>query len=169
MDWIFEHFQIVILIALALASVVKRRIDMKTAEREGRQAGGEEAGDGEVFGPGEGWPQPPAHAPLVRQSPPPITRPPLPPTLPLDPYQDSAMLKRQQELQQRLRKIRATKTTTTGGAAATRSRVSAAQRHPSAEQAAAQAGGLRASLHHRPETRRAILMREILGPPVGLR
>ena len=96
--------------------------------------------------------------------------------MPVELYDTAAQLRRQQDLQERLRQIRASKTpatggatkaTTTGGAAATRSRVSAAQHHVSTAQHTKTS--LPGSLRNRKEIRHAILMREILGPPVGLR
>jgi hypothetical protein len=96
--------------------------------------------------------------------------------MPVELYDTAAQLRRQQDLQERLRQIRASKTpatgsatkaTTTGGAAATRSRVSATQRHVNPVPHAK--SGLPGSLRSRKEIRHAILMREILGPPVGLR
>ena len=38
MDWIFDHFQIVLIIALAFASWLKSRHEAKQAEREAREA-----------------------------------------------------------------------------------------------------------------------------------
>jgi hypothetical protein len=182
MDWIFDHFQIVLLIALALGTWVKRRMDMKRTEQDERQAREEMAGGDDVFGPDSGWPQPQRQAepaappPIVRPSPPPLRPPTVPTAMPVELYDTAAQLRRQQDLQERLRQIRASKTpatggatkaTTTGGAAATRTRVSAAQHHVSTAQHAKP--GLPGSLRSRKEIRHAILMREILGPPVGLR
>jgi len=180
MNWILDHFQIVALIALALASWMKRRMDMKRAEQEPRQPPAEMADDEDVFGPGGGWqipprqPQPSVPPPLVRQGPPPLMSP--SPSHTVADYANAAILKRQQDIQERLRLIRETKVTTsggtakattTGGAAATRTRVSAAQSH--AKSVTPAKAGLRASLRKRQEIRRAIVMREILGPPLGLR
>ena len=182
MDWIFDHFQIVLLIALALGTWVKRRMDMKRMEQEESQEREEMAGEEDVFGPDSGWPQPQRQAepaappPIVRPSPPPLRPPTVPTAMPVELYDTAAQLRRQQDLQERLRQIRASKTpatggatkaTTTGGAAATRTRVSAAQHHVSTAQHTKTS--LPGSLRNRKEIRHAILMREILGPPVGLR
>ena len=182
MDWIFDHFQIVLLLALALGTWVKRRMDMKRMEQGESQEREEMAGEEDVFGPDSGWPQPQRQAepaappPIVRPSPPPLRPPTVPPVLPVELYDTPARLNRPHDPQVRLRHSRETKTptpgassktTTTGGAVATRTRVSAAQRHVNPAQHAKT--GLLGSLRSRKEIRRAILLREILGPPVGLR
>lgn len=173
MDWILDHFKIVALIALVLGSWAKRRMDVKRAAQEERQARGEMAGEGDVFGPDEGWPQPQGQAapsvppPLVRKTPPPLMPASVPPPMAAQPYETAIRLKRQQGAQERTRQSHESKATTTGGASATRTRVSAAQRHTKSVPHAKT--GLLGSLHSRKEIRRAILMREILGPPVGLR
>jgi len=175
MDWILEHYEIIALVVLGLASWVKRRMDVAGAEREKRQAK-QDMSDGEdVFGPATGWPQavPSVPPPLVRPSPPPLMN--QSPSRTVADYDNAAILKQQQDLQERLRQIRETKATTggtarattTGGAAATRTRVSAAQSH--AKSVTPAKSSLRASLRQRQEIRRAIVLREILGPPLGLR
>ena len=157
MKWLFEHFQIVVIVVVALASLVKRRQDMAQAAEDERQAREDMADEGELTGHGSERSifQPSGPPPLARQ-------------LPQAGLSDEALILRQQrEIQERLLQIRETKATTTGGAAATRNRVSAAQRHPKAAQLAKT--GLRSSLHHRQDIRRAIVLREVLGPPLGLR
>ncbi|RPJ33680.1 MAG: hypothetical protein EHM17_09435 [Verrucomicrobiaceae bacterium] len=164
MDWIFDNFQIVALVALAMASWFKSRMDAKAAEREEQQAREEMAERGEVdqdFGPEEVWreimakPEPP---PLYRTVPPPVTA---------AVFEAEAELKRQAEIQERLRQLRETKAVTTGGAAATRTR-SATQQTGFHAPAAAR-GGLRGAVSSRSEIRRAVILREILGPPLALR
>ena len=175
MKWLFEHFQIVVLIGFALVSLAKRRKDLAQAEEEERRAREEMAEDAEVLGSGpeRQIPLPSVPPPVARQLPPLVVKKAAPPlaragqAVPVSSAADARILKQQQELMARLQQIRDTKATTTGGAAATRSRVSAAQRHPAAAPVAI--SGLRASLHHRKDIRRAIVLREILGPPVGLR
>jgi hypothetical protein len=176
MDWILDHYEIIALAVLGLASWVKRRMDVAGAEREERQAK-QDMSDGEdVFDPATGWPQavPSVPPPLVRQGPPPLMS--QSPSHTVADYNNAAILKQQQDIQERLRRIRETKAaptggtakaTTTGGAAATRSRVSASQSH--AKSVTPAKAGLRGSLRQRQEIRRAIVLREILGPPVGLR
>lgn len=175
MKWIFEHFQIVVVIVVALASLVKRRQDLAQAAEAERQAREDQADDAEVVGHGR-----------ERQPPLPSVPPPVAGQLPQQFVKKAAsalarggrvpqpvlsdvalILKQQQDIQERLRQIRETKATTTGGAAATRNRVSATQRHTQVAHSAKT--GLRASLHSRQDIRRAIVLREILGPPLGLR
>ena len=161
MDWLLDHFQIVALIALAVGSWVKARLDSARTAQQEREAPGEMPGQGDVFGPDTGWPQPPTPAvppPVVRAVPPPLKRHVMPvavsalgrPPVTASPPPSQAG-----------------KVTTIGGAAATRSRVSAAQIH--VQSAHARKAGLHASLRHRKAIRHAIVMREILGPPLGLR
>ena len=167
MDWIFDHFQLVVVIALAVASWFKHRMDAKAAEREEHEAREQMPDQEDVFGPDEEWRLPqeqtmPAPPPLVRANPPPM---------PMAQYEanqeTAAALKHQADLQERLRQLRETKATTTGGASATRARVAASQSH--AKPSAAAKIGLRSALRNPKEIRRAIVMREILGPPLGLR
>jgi hypothetical protein len=162
MDWIFDHFQILALVGLAIASWLKKRADAKTAEREEQEARRElEEEPEEIFGPGEAWMRPrqqtapSAPPPLVRVAPPPVPV-----------FEMEGELKRQIDMQERLRLLRETKAVTTGGAAVTRARtmVSKNPMTPSAVPV-----GLRGALRNHGQVRRAIVMREILGPPVGLR
>ena len=166
MDWISEHFQVVVVIALVFASWLKHRMDAKAAEREENQPPREMEDEEYDLGPAENWPQPMPSVPppLVRQIPPPLVRQ-SPPQLRED-REHAAQLKRQQDLQDRVRQIRETKTATTGGAAATPTRGAAAQSHAKPIQAGKTS--IRETLRNPGETRRAVIMREILGPPPGL-
>jgi hypothetical protein len=176
MKWIFEHFQVFVLIGVALVSWAKHRMDAAQAKADERQAREEMADHDEVPvpTPNRQLVQPSVPPPIARQASPPAARKTTPPPLhtgqaaPVGLSDDALILKQQQDIQERLRQIRdATRATTSGGAAATRSRVSAAQRHPKA--AATIKSSLHASLHSRMAIRRAIVMNEILGTPVGLR
>lgn len=160
MDWIFDHLQIVVLIVVVIGSFVKQFLDAKAAERQARKDM-EERGD--VFGPEEDWePVEPGPPPLVFPTPPPLQRE-LPPPLLID----EALLKRQQDMQDRMRQIKETKATTSGNAAATRTRIAAEERHPKTVKPVK--AGLRTGLRSRKEIRRAVIMKEILDPPLGLR
>ena len=168
MDWIFDNFQIVALVALAMASWFKSRMDAKAAEREEQRAREEMAERGELeeyeYGPGEPWQevlmQPePAPPPLVRASPPPVP-------VVVAVAQNNTELKRQMELEERLRLLRETKVVTSGGAAATRNLTASRQTGYAAPDAR---HGLREVVRKRGEIRRAIVLREILGPPLALR
>lgn len=167
MDWIFDNFQIVALVALAMASWFKSRMDAKAAEREEQEARKEMEQRGEVeeydFGPGERWQEVlTRHEPA---QPPPLFRP-NPPPVPAAVEEIDAELKRQMEMQERLRQIRETKAVTTGGAAATRARTTDAK---ATKTESAVPVSLRGALRNHGQVRRAIVMREILGPPLGLR
>jgi hypothetical protein len=168
MDWILEHLQIVALIAVGFGTWVKSRMDRARAAQEERAAPAEMAGEEEVFGPATGWPQAPAPtvpSPIVvRASPPPLKRQSMSPAMPVESYRAPVMAK---PAPANMPPGQASKATTVGGAAATRTRVSAAQTHIQSGQT--RKAGLHASLNHRKAIRHAIVMREILGPPVGLR
>jgi hypothetical protein len=152
MDWIFDHFQILAIVGLAFASWLKSRADAKAAEREEQEARRELEDPEEVFGPGEAWMRP-------REQP----APPAPPPIPAVDAQGE--LKRQMDMQEKLRQIRETKTA--GGAGkATRMSLKNAK---STKTVSAAPVGLRAALRNHGQVRRAIIMREILGPPLGLR
>ena len=165
MDWIFDNFQILALVGLALASWLKTRADAKAAEREERRAREEMAQgpDPDDYGPGEPWqelrmpPRAPQPPPLFRTSPPPV---------PVAVCDTDAELKRQMEWQERLRLARESKAVTTGGAAATRARTNTPKPGPATS---APLPGLRAELRQRKSLRRAVVLREILGPPLALR
>lgn len=172
MKWIFEHFQIIALIGVAIASWVKHRQDLAQAADDDSQAEEEMEDEEEVIGPGRD--RPPVPLPVARPLPKSLVRTKVAPLVvragqppPTAPTGDALILQEQQEIQDRLRQIREAKATTTGGAAATRTRVSAAQRHPQSPHVAKT--GLRAALRSRKELRRAIVLREIIGPPLGLR
>lgn len=162
MNWIFDHFQIIVVIALALASWLKHRADTRNAEAEERRAREEMADDDSPFGRAEDWLPPPA--PSV---PPPLVRTATPPPLRVDVSETEPLLQRQIDMQERLREIKAAKSNTRGGAAATRDRVLAAGKP--AKSFSPGKTRLRDDLRDSRKTRRAIVLREILGPPLGLR
>lgn len=157
MDWIFDHFQIVVVIAVVLGSLVKRVLEAK-AEPQGNS---ESEDPGDIFGPDENWkperprPSPSVPPPLARTVPPPLVRVAMPPP---QVAETDVVLKRQQDMQERLRQIKEAKPATN-------------PMQPRAKRTAP-AGSkttLRGALRGRGEIRRAILMKEILGPPPGLR
>ena len=156
MDWIFDHFQIVLIVALAFASWVKSRQEAKQAEREAREAG-EQPDMEDIFGPEETW------QPMPNQPPPVPTYEPyyeLPPQEP----PPNRELERQNALREQLRQIREAKAMTIGNAAVTRQRANAKGKAP-----AVVAASLRGMLRNRSELRKAVITREVLGAPVGLR
>jgi hypothetical protein len=167
MDWIFDNFQIVFLIAIVIGSLVKRLLESKAGDQEQQD---DTFDPREIFGPDERWEpvedRPSSPPPLVRTVPPPLMHTAAPLQAQAE-DRDAAALKRQQEIQERLRQIKETKANTTGRAAETNARVSAA-RNPIKPQIPAKTG-IKSSLRSPHEIRRAFVLREILGPPVSLR
>lgn len=155
MKWILEHFQIVVIIVGAFIYWLKNLAEKKIAERRKREEIPDSAED-------EGYAEyevPPAEMPLIP--------PPRQPGYEEAVAREAAVAeKHKHKLASHLRRIRETKATTTGGAAATRARVKAKD-VKTAEVAAPTR--LRSRLRQPAEIRRAVIMREILGPPVGLR
>jgi hypothetical protein len=129
MNWIFDHFQIVVLILLIVASVVKKQSKLKEKS----------------------------------------ALPDQPPSLPRSLQEDITSApppRAKDDGQTRLPMVHDTKVATTGDAAATRARVAAQKQKKPPSQGPVT---LRHRLRDRGEVRRAIIMREILDPPVGLR
>lgn len=160
MDWIFDHLQIVVIAIVVVGSIIKQFLDAKAAERQARKDM-EERGD--VFGPEEYWEtDPPAEPPpLTGSVPPPLRRQTEPVAV------DESMLRRQHEMQERLKQIKETKAITTGNAAVTRTR--AANLRKPAKPVEAGPATLRSTLRGKKEIRRAIILKEILDKPLGLR
>ncbi|HEX7261777.1 MAG TPA: hypothetical protein VF258_08180 [Luteolibacter sp.] len=164
MDWIFDHFQIVVLILLAIGSAVKSLLGKNAKEFE------EPYEPGEVSAPDQSYRKSSPQA--LPTGPPPLARASIPPSTQQAGYdaevanETAKALKHQQDLAARLRQIRETKATTSGGASATRARVAAkGKTKPFAQSPLS----LRNRLRDPAEVRRAIVMREILDSPVGLR
>lgn len=158
MQWIFDNFQIVAIVAIVLGSFVKQFLEAKAEERRAREEM-ERNPPEEVFGPDEEWETvPTAPPPLMRPSPPPLAQP---PPLRRSVEADEAVLRRQEEMQERLRLAREAK--------AAKAREAAAVMTNGTPVKSVRKTGLRGALADRAETRRAIVLREILGPPVGLR
>ena len=166
MDWLFDNPKALILIAFVAFSILKRIFESKK-----NTTGEAEPADD----PFESWTQTPetqapsVPPPLVRVNiPPPGRRSiPPPPPLPSSAPDIASLLKRQQDMMDRLqhaKDIKATRATTTGGAAATQGRVSGIGKSTSST-----GSGLRGRLRSRSEIRKAIIMREILERPLGLR
>ncbi len=163
MNWIFEHFQIVILIALGVGSVLKSMWEAKARQKQESE---EEYNPEDVFAPDEEYRDP------IPSIPPPLPRQSVSPPLRESGYDEAVaseaakVLKHQRELAERMRQIRETRATATGGASATRARNSA---KGSTGKAALVPTSIRSRLRDAREVRRAFVMREILDPPVTLR
>jgi type IV secretory pathway VirB10-like protein len=167
MEWIFDNFQIVAIVALVLGSLVKQFLEAKAEERRARERNEQEPAEEEIFGPDEDWeesrPSPASPPPLVRPGPPPLFRPPPVPQFQPPPPEAEEALKRQLDMQERLRQIREEK------AARAKQAASPAAASKSRTGSAAAATTIRGALSRPGDARRAIVLREILGPPVGLR
>ena len=165
MDWIFDHFQIVVIVLLGIGSLVKSMFDAKAKQAAEREAD---------------W-DPTPEVPLdddtsyrkVQPSvPPPLTQPATPPPIRMAGYEAEVaneaakVLKHQRDLAERMRQIRDNKATTTGGASATRARIAAKGVIKPLKQTPLT---LRRRLRDPAEVRQAFIMREILDPPLGLR
>lgn len=164
MNWIFDHFQIVVLVALGVGSMLKSFLESKARKANEQE---EEVEYRDLYPPDESYREAPA--PSV---PPPLTRASVPPPLRERGYDEAVanenakVLKHQMELAEHLRKIHETRATTTGGAAATRARIAGRATPTSIPQIET---SIRSRLRNPVELRHAIVMREILDPPVGLR
>jgi hypothetical protein len=160
MKWISENFQLVVLVVGGILYWLKELIETRIAERRAQEAFPDAGDDGDA---GEYM--------EIEEPAAPYLPPPLPPLREAG-YEQAAAReaatadRHRQKLSAHLRRLRETKATTTGGAAATRARVSAKSVIPAATPAPS-------SLHRRlrdpAEIRRAVVMREILDPPVALR
>jgi hypothetical protein len=159
MNWLLEHFQVVAIVALIVGSMVRKFLEAKAEEREARRRM-------ESSPPAEEYSEP--WEPMSEfELPPPVpqmTIEPAPPPLPSFDERQAAILQRQAEIEEQLRGIRESK-------AAKKARP-ARMAKPAKMTAAAspsKTGGIRSMLRDRRSARRAIVLREILGSPTGLR
>jgi type IV secretory pathway VirB10-like protein len=165
MDWISEHLQIVGAIVVAAAYWLNQAREAKAAEKERQRRAAEglpeeeeefefeeEEIEAEVMG--------------RRAVPPPLVqvKPPALPGPPVLTQNNSTELQRQEQLMDRLRQVRAERSASpASGAAATQRKVAAKGKGV----ASAVPIGLKARLRDRGEVRRAMVLKEILGKPVG--
>ncbi|MGL5020184.1 MAG: hypothetical protein ACRDBP_18760 [Luteolibacter sp.] len=164
MDWIRENFQIFILIALGVGSVIKSLLESKAKQKQEAE---EEYDPGEVFAPDED-----DREPAMPSVPSPLNRNVVPPPVRESGYyqelaeETAKALKHQHDLAERLRHLRETKANTTGGAHAAQARIST--KKPSVALAGTSLG-IRDRLRSQAEVRSAVVLREILDPPLSLR
>lgn len=156
MDWIFENLQFLIAVGAGIAYWINKvREDREARRMEDDENTEATDWDYEAYDP-----EPEEEEPEMIPVPAPMPRivihqripPPLPPQA--DPVAD-----RQREMMERLKTLRA-------------ERAAAAQKGaPRTTRTTASSGnaGLRSRLRDKNEIRRAIVLREILGPPAGLR
>jgi|GEM_PF-861233 len=179
MEWISEHFQLVVLVLGAFAYWLKAFIEQRVAEKQARAAPQqpqepEAEDDFKPEGPMKYGEMPPS-LPV----PPVLLVPPAFPSERLPGYEEVAAreaataARHREKLSAHLQRLRDTKATTTGGAAATRSRISAARNALTGEGAKVSdvtvTATLRSRLRDPAEIRRAMVLKEILGQPVSLR
>lgn len=160
MDWLFDNIQILFIIGIAIASWLKSRNDQKKAGQE------------EDDSPLPDWiPE----EILKPRRPPPLTKSGVPPGLPGAPKPpplietasipsipiDDQALARQREILEKLAAVKAAKQ-----AAA---HVVKTDKTAKAKASSAPSTSLRHALRDPAQTRRAVVLREILGTPVGLR
>ncbi len=154
MDWILDNSQIVIFVAVAVLFWLKEFVEKKMAQRQER----ERIPDADGTGYAEEYDQSAVESAFP---------PPLPERGRDTPHGKARDRRKVFTRERRPRKVKAiTKATTTGGAAATSAALAA---KGTKKPAAAAAVRLRKRLRQPAEIRRGIVMREILGPPVGLR
>lgn len=163
MDWILENFQVLIALGAGVAYWINKIREEREARRQEEDAAAEDAGweyegyDPEDYEEEEAYEEEEEEAIAV---PPPMPQiiiypsapPPLPPKI--DP-----VVERQREMMERLKALRA-------------ERAAAAQKHtPKAARTKTEGSnrGLGSRLQDKSEIRRAIVLREILGPPAGLK
>ncbi len=166
MDWVLENLQVVGAIVVAAAYWLNQAREAKAAEKERQRRAAEglpeeeeefefeeEEIEAEVMGRRAVPP------PLVQVKPPAL---PVPPVLTQD---NSTELQRQEQLMDRLRQVRAERSASpASGAAATQRKVAAKGKGV----VSAVPIGLKARLRNRGEVRRAMVLKEILGKPMGL-
>jgi type IV secretory pathway VirB10-like protein len=167
MDWIFDNFQIVVLVALAVGSVVKQMAEAAKAKKQGPEQPEVEWEETETT-----WtpiPIPPEYQPppLPRSAPPPLVQhfetyqPPPPVAL----VQDSnELLNKQLEMQEKARAIRENKATEK-----TRKLELRARSATRAKTVYSADITIRNLLANPSSARKAIVLREILDKPVGMR
>ncbi len=174
MSWILEHLNLVIVVVLVIGSFLKSRFDALKQDAQ-------EAEDSSEFDTHEetqrhGPPLMPYVPPRVDRTPPavPVQHTPEPAPIfaathsqsgALSASADEAILQQQRDIEERLRAIRAAQPAKGSKKAPVRSQVS--NRKPAA--IASVPSSIRGHLRNPAELRRAIVLREILDRPVGLR
>ena len=186
MDWITDHIQLVIAAAAAFAYWLNARKQQQeedvepTNERQFRDESQEAAEEAErarrireeirrkiTERSSGGSPQ----APRPVEGPPPlipsleVDPPVFAPEPPRRPMIDTAMLEQQRRLQEQLEEAKRTERR----AQEIRQGLPGKRAPQTASTPALAGGGLRADLMNRASLRRAVVLREVLGPPVGLR
>jgi hypothetical protein len=171
MDWLFDHFQYVILFIFVGVSLLKQFLESK-----------KEAADVEDE-PIETWTPPPTLPPQRRPLvPPPLSRPPPviqeapvphrqaplpPPPLSASMTEAAAVMERQHDIMDRLHHAQDAKKLLIKNAGLSSHTVTKTQKKRTA--LVSPSPGLRGILRDRQSIRRAMVLKEVLGPPLGLR
>ena len=155
MDWLLENLKLVVVLAVVVGSLVKKVLEASNTNKPAEPLPDDRLATHEKAKPAEM-----RHAAPQRQAagPPPLRQV----TLPVERGALQTEVARQRELQERLRKIRDAKAHPAIPAA-----IPAAA--PTVLKRPTISGGLRGQMRSSKELRRAVILREILGPPVGLR
>ncbi len=172
MDWIFDNFQIVVLIALAVGSVVKQMADNAKAKKEQREQPDRDWEEPEWQEPETTWtslpvPQEYQPPPLPRSSPPPLLKhfeSHQPPPLVAVVADSGELLRKQLEMQEKARAIRENKATEK-----TRKLELRARSATRAKTVYSADITIRNLLANPSSARKAIVLREILDKPLGMR
>jgi|DewCreStandDraft_4_1066084.scaffolds.fasta_scaffold107002_3 hypothetical protein len=160
MDWLFDNIQILFLIGIAVASWLKSRSDQKKAGQEEDDSPLPDWIPEEILKPRRPPPLTKSGVPPGlpgAPKPPPIFEPAVVPPIPID----EQALARQREIQEKLAAAKAAKQ---AAAKLVKDNKAAKEKASSAPPSS-----LRDALRDPAQTRRAIVLREILGTPVGLR
>lgn len=197
MDWIFDNLQILFFIAAGVAFWLNSMRQAKAEAEAEREREQNPIDLDEVFGPDFDFNAPPRHTEVFLPPPVSAAPPPLPgqapqasqrdrrefpqgaptPQRPQSPNRPAAQeainteLERQRNLEQRIRSLRQNRDGRSSGAAATQRSVVAerAARNGAANAEPTSIGGIRSRLRDPREARRAVVLREILDSPVGMR
>jgi len=187
MKWILDHLQFVILVVWAFAFWLKKVIDHRMAEREAREAAPQREDLPDGFDRDAELEEEISLEAWEVSSPPPPFPPSMPPPFPpaghpggmgsgapqAGPWQAATVPRESEGTTLTPPPLRDTRATTTGGAAATRLRISIEDREQQGEPARplvrSRSATLRHQLNQRAETRRAIILKEIVSRPVSLR
>ena len=169
MNWILDNFQIVLLVALAFASWLKTRHDNKKAEEEQDHLPDPTVWEDEEE---DDWNPPAMPPPLpreqegyarpqeMRMDPPPV---PVPVQQMVEREEMTELLERQKEIEEEFRRIRQAKPAPPMPTLKKRE-----NREPWGQEEVRQ-GPFAKALRNRSAVRKAVVLREILGPPVGMR
>ena len=174
MDWIFDHMQLVIAAAAAFAYWLNARKQSQAEAEEERPEVTFQDDSREAAEEAE-------RARRIREEirrkisersaggPPPLTPPPMrsePPPPRFEPVVDTGMLDQQRRLQQQLEEVVRTKQR---AEALRQGMPELPKSAPTVRRRTAPVGSLRADLRDGRSLRRAVILREVLGLPVGLR